>query len=207
MEKEIFIIGIGHNSIVTIELAELNGFKIIGLIHYNDELTGKTQWGYPIISDTETFLKKDISLKNFALSVGNNSLRKINFDKFKNKGGLFPILIHPSASVSRFSILDEGVQIHANATVQPDVNIKSNSIISYGVGLSHNVVIKENSYVACHSLIGAYTTVGSNVLIGMGSTTVSGKVNMIGDNSIVGAGSLIMSSIPENSIVYGRPAK
>ncbi|UJF29148.1 hypothetical protein L0B70_09885 [Kaistella sp. 97-N-M2] len=206
-QKEIYIIGIGHNSAVTIELAELNGYRIMGLIHYNNELTGKTQWGYPIVSDTESFLKQDIASVNFALSMGDNTIRKEVFDTIKKQGGMLPLLIHPTASVSRFSVLNEGVQIHANVTVQPDVVVKENSIISFGVGLTHNVTIAEHCYIAGHSLIGAYTVVEENVLVGMGTTTVSGKVEKIGHDTVVGAGSLVMSTIAPKKVVYGRPAK
>lgn len=206
-QKEIYVIGIGHNSAVTIELAELNGYKVMGLIHYSDQLTGKIQWGYPIVSDTENFLNQDIVNINFALSMGDNSIRKKIFEKIKNQGGVLPILIHPSASVSRFSEVSEGVQIHANVTIQPDVIVRENSIISYGVGLSHNVTIFKHCYIACHSLIGAYTVIEENVLIGMGTTTVSGKVEKIGHDTVVGAGSLIINSIVAKRTVYGRPAK
>lgn len=205
--KEIYIVGIGHNSGVTVELAELNGYKILGLIHYNSELMGEFKWGYPVVSDTETFFKQDITKFNFALSMGGNAIRKEVYKIIKNKGGALPTLIHPSASVSRFSILSEGVQIHANVTIQPDVIVKENSIISYGVGLSHNVTVCEHCYIACHSLIGAYTIIDRNVLIGMGTTTVSGKVEKIGHDTTVGAGSLVIKSIPANTVVYGRPAK
>lgn len=206
-DKDIYIVGIGHNSAVTIELAELNGYRIIGLIHYNNELTGKAQWGYPIVSDTESFFKQDIGSINFALSMGNNTVRKAVFDTIKKEGGMLPLLIHPTASVSRFSVLSEGVQIHANVTVQPDVIVKENSIISFGVGLSHNVTVGEHCYIACHSLIGAYTVVEQNVLVGMGTTTVSGKVEKIGHDTVVGAGSLVINTIAPKKVVYGRPAK
>jgi sugar O-acyltransferase (sialic acid O-acetyltransferase NeuD family) len=205
--NEIYIFGIGHNTAVTIELAELNGYDIKGLIHYNNQLTGHERWGFPVISDAENFLKKNLTDLNFALSMGDNLIRKKLYYGIKKQGGNIPLLIHPNSSVSRFSLLSEGVQIHANATIQPDVVIKENSIISFGVGVSHNVTIEEHCYIACHSLIGAYTSIQQSVLIGMGTTTVSGKVQSIGQNSTIGAGSLVLSAIAAEKIVYGRPAK
>lgn len=199
--------GIGNNSIVTIELAELNGYEVRGLLHYKTDLVGQTKWGYPIISDSETFLNQDIKKLNFALSMGRNSIRKDLFNRIQSKGGILPSLIHPSASVSKFSSLDQGVQIHANVTIQPEVTIQQNSIISYGVGITHNVKISKHCYIAAHAIIGAYTVIEENVMIGMGVNTVSDKVQSIGENSIVGAGSLVLSSIPSNTTVYGRPAK
>ena len=40
-EKEIYALGIGHNTPVSIDLAESCGYKIAGLYHYNDTRTGE----------------------------------------------------------------------------------------------------------------------------------------------------------------------
>lgn len=207
MNKNIYIIGIGHNSGVTIELAELAGYKIKGLIHYNDDLVGQVKWGYTVISDLDSFIKKGVDNVQFALSMGDNNLRKKNFNILKECGAVFPVLKHPTASISRRCFLGEGVQIHANATIQSDVTIAQNSIVSFGVGVSHNTLIDMHCYLACHSLIGAYTNIEEEVFVGMGAITVSGKVNKIGKGSVIGAGSLVTKSIPSNKIVYGSPAK
>ncbi|MBF0597495.1 PglD-related sugar-binding protein [Faecalibacter rhinopitheci] len=206
-DKEIYIVGIGHNTGVTIELAELSGYKVVGLLHYNHELVGQERWGFPIVSQTDDFLNNNISYLNFALSMGDNQIRKDVFEKIRTKGGNFPNLIHPSAVVSRFSSLEIGVQVHANSTIQSDVLIKQNSIISYGVGITHNVEVGEHCYIAGYSIIGAYTKVYNNVFVGMGTVTVSGKVTYIGENAYIGAGSLVINNIEQNSKVYGRPAK
>lgn len=206
-DKEIYIVGIGHNTGVTIELAESAGFIVKGLIHYNHELIGQERWGYPIVAQTDDFIQQEIHSLNFALSMGDNTIREDVFQKILSKGGFFPVLIHPSAVVSRFATLENGVQIHANAVIQADVIIKQNSIISYGAGITHNVAIGENCYIAGHSIIGAYTQIENNVFIGMGTTTISGKVKNIGKNVIVGAGSLVTKSIERDCKIYGRPAK
>ena len=41
MNKEIYILGVGHNTPVYIDLVESCGYTIKGLYHYNEELTGK----------------------------------------------------------------------------------------------------------------------------------------------------------------------
>ena len=40
MNKEIYILGIGHNTSVYIDLAEACGYEIKGLYHYNGDRTG-----------------------------------------------------------------------------------------------------------------------------------------------------------------------
>jgi len=207
MESEIIIVGIGRNTGVTVELAELCGFAVKGLLHYDVELTNTEKWGYSVLGQTDDFISNNISRMNFALSIGDNKVRTENYQKIIRKGGRFPTLIHPTATVSRFAAIKEGVQVHANSTIQADVSIGSNTIISFGVGITHSVIIDENCYVAGHSIVGAYTQIGKNVFIGMGSTIISGKVPEIGNNAIIGAGSLVTKRVRENSNIFGRPAK
>lgn len=207
-EKEIFILGVGHNTAVYIELAESCGYKICGLYHYNDDRTGEEIHGHKIIGSTKLLLENN-SLEdlNFALSMGNNNIRSDLFKSIRSKGGKIPNLIHPKAIVSKYSEIGEGVVIHANSVIQPDVRIMNNSVISYNASISHTSSIGESSYVAFGSCIGAYVKIGNYVLVGQASSIVSGKVEFIGDNSIIGAGSVVIQDVESNSIVAGNPAK
>jgi acetyltransferase-like isoleucine patch superfamily enzyme len=47
--------------------------------------------------------------------------------------------------------------------------------------------------------------IGNNVFIGDNCTILPNTI--IGDNSIVGAGSVIRGKFPENSVIFGNPAK
>ncbi len=48
-------------------------------------------------------------------------------------------------------------------------------------------------------------TVGNNVWIGAGVTVLSGV--MIGDNCVIGAGSVVVKSIPANTVAVGNPCQ
>lgn len=47
MDDEIFILGVGNNTPVYIDLVEACGYTVGGLYHYNIERTGETGWGIP----------------------------------------------------------------------------------------------------------------------------------------------------------------
>lgn len=206
--KNIYILGVGHNTPVLIELAELNGYNIKGLYHYEEGMTGQTICGYPIIGTyTDLFSKNDLKDMYFALSMGNNKVRCDLYHQIINKKGLIPSLIHPTASVSKYATIEEGVVIQANATIQPDATIKKNTVISFNVGITHNTTIEEGCYIAGKSIVGAYVHIKEQAFIGMGSTIVSGKVPYIGSNAIIGAGSVVIKAVKENTTVVGNPAK
>lgn len=208
INKEIYILGVGHNTIVYIDLVEACGYSIKGLYHYNNDRVGQNVHGYPIIDTTENLLKKTSLSGNFyAISVGDNEIRTQLANRIREKGGNVPTLIHPTAVVSRFSEIEEGVVIHINSVVQGDTLIKQDTVLSYNSSVSHNSQLGKGCYLAANSIVGAYVNVGEKVLIGISSILVSAKANLIGKNSIIGAGSVVINNVDENSIVAGNPAK
>ena len=206
--KEIYILGVGHNTVVYIDLAESCGYKIAGLYHYNDQRIGENIQGIPIIaSNFDLFKKKSLEGMNFAISVGDNKIRSELANKIREKGGKTLTLIHPTAVVSKYAAISEGVVIHANSVVQADVIIKKDTVISYNTSVTHTSFIGEACYLAFNSSIGAYVKIQDHVFIGQSASIVSGKLEYVGYNSIVGAGSVVIKNVEPNSVVAGNPAK
>lgn len=208
MNKEIYILGVGHNTPVYIDLVESCGYTIKGLYHYNEELTGKLDHGYPIIgSYNDLFSHETLCGMNFALSQGNNEIRADLFKKIRDKGGKIPTLIHPTVQISRFAKIGIGCVVHINTVIHPDVVIGDNTVLSYNVSISHNTYIGCNCYFAFGALIGAYVHIADNAFVGIGALIVSGKVHEIAKNAYIGAGAVVTHNVEEYTVVAGMPAK
>lgn len=209
MNKEIYALGIGHNTPVFIDLAMDCGYSIAGLYHYNNERTGENDHGFQIIgSFDDLFAQKDLTGKNFLLTMGDNNIRESLAKRITSLGGKVPTLIHPTAVISRFAqISPNGVYISAFSFVQADSIVGDNTVILSHVNISHTTTIGRSCFIAGGATIGAYTEVEDHVFIGQGSLSISAKVKKIGNNSYIGARSLLTKDIPENVVVAGSPAK
>lgn len=206
--KDIYILGVGNNTIVYIDLVESCGYNVSGLYHYNDERTGENVHGFPIIdSNTNLFKRESLMGMNFAISVGDNKIRAELAEMIRKKRGNLPTLIHPTAVVSKYAEIAQGVVIHANSVIQADVSIKQDSVVSYNVSITHTSKIGKACYLAFNSNIGAYVEIGDFVFVGQSAALVSGKLNYIGHESIIGAGAVVIKNVEPFSVIAGNPGK
>ena len=194
-------------TIVYIDMLEQLGYSIKGLYHYNSDRTGELYFGYPILgSFEELYAIGDLCDMQFALSMGDNKHRKRAFERIKQLGGFCPTLIHPKSDVSKYAILGEGVAVHSNTVVHPQVRIGDNSVISCNCTLIHQSIVGCHCYIAGSALVGAYTQIGDDVFIGLGAILISEKVRTIGSGVIIGAGAVVTGPIDSYNVVAGVPA-
>lgn len=209
MKKEIYALGVGHNTPVFIDLAEACGYTVIGLYHYNDSRTGEVDHGLNIIgSFDDLFAKGDLHEMNFLLTMGDNKIRTELTDKIISMGGNVPTLIHPMAVISRFAEISPiGVYISPFTYVQADSSVGRNTVLLSHVNISHTTTIGESCFIAGGATIGAYTTVEDFVFVGQGALSISAKVKCIGREAYIGARCLITHDVPAKVIFSGVPGK
>lgn len=209
MKKEIYALGVGHNTPVFIDLALDCGYEIAGLYHYNSDRTGETDHGYKILgSFDDMFAQGSLAGKSFLLTMGDSKIRTELARKIIAQGGNVPTLIHPTSVISKFAkISDIGVYISAFTYVQADSTVGDNTVLLSHVNISHTTHVGSGCFVAGGAVVGAYTNVEDNVFIGQGALSISGKVQIIGEGAYIGARSLITKSVPAHAVVAGSPAR
>lgn len=207
MNKEIYILGIGGATPLFIDLAELCGYTIKGLYHYNDSRTNEIDHGFTILGSFDDLYKKNIQNVNFMLSMGDMQIRQQVTEKLLKLGAKIPTMIHPSAQISRFANISEfGVLIGANCIIQPDVTIHSHVVIRDMALVCHQVTVNEYCFIGPKALVGAHITLENYSFIGQGAILISGKAKEIGKNAFVGAGAVVTKPVAEKKIVVGTPA-
>lgn len=207
MTDEIYALGIGHYTPVLIELAEACGYRVAGLYHYNDERTGETDHGFPILGSFADMFAAGVEGKRFLLTMGDTQIRRALVDRLMDAGAYVPTLIHPTAVISRFAAISPtAVYIHPQVYVEADVKIAQGCMLTVGTKIGHQCKIGAYSTI-CIATIGAYTELEENVFVGIGAIVLPKVTKIIRKNAYIGAGSVVKKPVSENALMFGVPAK
>jgi len=152
-------------------------------------------------------LEKDHSAYIAAAAIGgaNGKVRLNIYDIFKRQGFLCDSIIHSSSVISRSASVGFFSQVLAGVVVASEVKIGNACIINNSVNVDHECIIDDGVHVAPGAILCGCVHVHRNAFIGAGAIVLP-RID-IGENSIVGAGAVVTKNIPQNTIVYGNPAK
>ncbi|NQS94643.1 acetyltransferase [Yersinia enterocolitica] len=160
--------------------------------------------GVPFLSYDEIILSyspEDIDLVNgIGALPGNNEIRENIYSSFSCKGYRFASVISPHAYISKFSILEEGVQIMASATIQVGASIGKNTIVNTGAIVDHDCIVGPHNHIAPGAVLSGGVRTHPKVHIGTGANIIQGID--IGENCIIAAGVTINKSLPDHHIAY-----
>lgn len=203
--KPIIVVGGGGHAKVVIEALLLANHEVIG---YTDPRSDMAIFHIPWLGSDqmlEKYLPTDVLLVNGLGSIGDNTRRKQIFCYWKDKGYSFANVIHPTAVVSPYAVLEEGVQVMAGAIIQPDVHIGFNSIVNTRTVVDHDTRIGNHVHIASGAVLSGSVVVEDNAHIGTGAAVIQGI--SIGKNSIVGAGAVVVKDVLSKRKVAGVPAR
>ena len=138
------------------------------------------------------------------LSVGDNSLRKKYFLKFKDQI-IKKTIFHGDSLQEKYVTFGASNQIFAYSYISSQVIIGDNNIINTGAIIEHETVLGNHNHIAVGAKICGRSAVGNMCLIGAGAIVVD-KISIC-DNAIIGAGSVVIQDIKDAGTYVGNPAK
>ena len=206
MNKPLILIGGGGHCKSVIDVAELAGHKIEGIID-RLENAGKTVLGYPVIG-TDDDIKKYSATHDFHITIGHiktNQLRKKLFTAVHEAGGNITSIISPLARVSRHAGIGEGSIIMHYALVNSAVSIGTGCIINSYANIEHDAHIGDFCHISTGAIINGDCRVGNNCFVGSGSTISNGVT--ICDDCFLSIGTVIAKNIIKSGFYAGNPGK
>ena len=150
MNKNLLIIGAGGHGKVVKEIAEALGYNNIAFLDDNSpEAIGKT-------FDSKAFLD---DYQEAFVGIGNNKFRGELLARLEQEGFTIPVLIHPTAYISKTATIEKGTVVEPKAIVNANSKVGIGCIISVGSIVDHDAVLED----CVHVNAGAICKAGSFV--------------------------------------------
>jgi sugar O-acyltransferase (sialic acid O-acetyltransferase NeuD family) len=200
IKLRLILIGAGGHARSCIDVIEQQGqYQIAGLIGMPDEV--KTQHlGYAVIG-TDNDLPELTKTYQYALiTVGQIQTTEHRIRLYHQAiqlGFQLPIIIAPTAHVSRHATLGEGSIVMHGAIINAGARVGNNCIINNSALIEHDVTVENHCHISTGAILNGDVTVGAGSLIGSGSVLKQGVT--IGKSCLVGMGLTVHQKIGDNS--------
>jgi sugar O-acyltransferase (sialic acid O-acetyltransferase NeuD family) len=210
---KVVILGSGGNSIDILDtLLEINDaagrpqYECIGFLDDNAAAWGRTIHGVQVLGPLQAAAEqRDACFVNGIGSAETFWQKEAIIARTGIPPERFLTLIHPSAQVSRFARLGQGVVVLQQVTITADVRIGDHVILLPGSVISHDSVLGDYSCVAAGACVSGRVKVGPSCYLG--STCAIREGVTLGEYSLVGMGSVVLEDVQANTVVVGNPAR
>lgn len=196
MSRKLAIIGAGGHGKVVGEIALLNNYNDV---HFFDNKADKIK-EYPFsIAGNLNHLEKNINdFDYFFVAIGDNRKRYDNFQWLKKYKVEIINLIHPKSTISKFSFLEKGICVMANAVINSGSKIKEGAIINTSATIDHDCMIDDFVHISPNCSLSGGVTIGKYSHIGTGTSIHPGK--QIGKDVKTAVGSKVFKDIIDGSV-------
>jgi len=208
--KEIIILGTGGNCIDILDtINEINSisekYKCIGFLDDNPDNFGKDYYGIKVIGALSQAMKyKDAFFVNGIGSSLSFWKKKDIIHKTMIPLNRFETIIHPAASVSKFSEIGYGTVIFQNVTITSNVKIGNHVIILPNTVISHDDVIGDYTCITGGVCVSGGVTIGESCYLGTNCSIIENIT--IGNSCLIGMSSNVLKDVGDNSVMVGNPA-
>jgi sugar O-acyltransferase (sialic acid O-acetyltransferase NeuD family) len=205
IDQEYIIIGAGGHARVIADTILALSKPLKGIVDVGYSGQKENILGCPVLGGIDLLEQLDPADVVLSMAIGDNNQRQHYYDFCKQNGFFFPSIIHPSAIVSEFSHVSEGVFINAGAIINSYAKIGENCIVNTASIIEHEVTLGKNCHVCPGAKIAGRVTIGNNSFIGIGASIID--YIKIGQDVVIGAGSVIIEDIESKSTYVGVPGR
>jgi sugar O-acyltransferase (sialic acid O-acetyltransferase NeuD family) len=199
-KPSLILIGAGGHAHSCIDVIEQQGrFQIAGLVG-SPEQRHTQQFGYAVIG-TDSDLPTLAKIYQYALigigQIQTPEHRMRLYQQATKLGFQLPIIIAPTAYVSRHATVGEGTVVLHGAIVNAGASIGINCIINSRALLEHDARVEDHCHISTGAILNGDVSVGSGSFIGSGSVIKQGIA--IGKGCLVGMGLSVRHNLSTNT--------
>jgi len=194
--KPIILIGSGGHASVLYDILKLNNRNILGVVNPS-LLKGSTVFNeLEVLGDDSTILDfkaSDVELVN-GLGPSTKSKKRLNISlEYASLGYSFTSVIHPQATISKNTQIEEGVQIMAGVIIQFGANIGKFCVLNTGSIIEHDCLINDHVHIGPGAVLCGSVSLSDNVYIGANAVIIQNI--HVEESSIVGAGCTLIKNL------------
>ena len=196
----LYLYGASGHAKVILEIADLNGHVIGGLIDVNPDIT--ELMGHPVM---QTMPADNYEGNTFFISIGDNTIRKRLAESPELSGKFFEILAHPQSVISPSVEIGDGTVVMAGAVINASTSVGRHCIINTNASVDHDCVLGDYVHISPGAALAGDVHVGQGTHIGIGACVIQGV--RIGRNCTIGAGTVVIRNVPDGAKLVGNPGR
>jgi len=203
-EGGLLLLGAGGHGRVVADIAATLGWSDLSFLDDRwPQLSDNLVW--PVIGTIGALDPFPYSRRSVFVTVGDNSSRLHLLRRLQAMGCRVPVLVHPSAVVSRHASLGAGSVVMPNAVVNAGAVVGAGGIVNTGATIDHDCRLGDGVHVSPGAHLAGGVEVGEASCIGIGA--VVRETVQIGAGVKIGAGAAVVSDIQDFQVATGVPAR
>ena len=199
MAGNLIVAGAGGQGISIADIALSTGWNVSAFL--DPHCDASSIWGIPVVKT----LPEDANGSSFAVGIGDNYVRRQVVEGIRAEvdEASFPLMIHPSSSVSPSAMVAAGCAVHAGAVVGPNSVVGAFSILGSHAVVDHDCCLGSFSSLGPGAILGGGVEIGALSVVGLGGVVKHGV--RIERNVVLGAASYANRDLPANTVAIGIP--
>jgi len=204
-KPSLILIGAGGHARSCIDVIEQQGqYQIAGLIGMPDEVLAK-HLGYVIIGTDSNLPELAKNYRYALITIGQIQTaehRILLYQQALQFGFQLPIIIAPTAHVSRHAVLGAGTIVMHGAIVNAGAKVGNNCIINTLALLEHDAIVEDHCHISTSAILNGDVAVGAGSFVGSGSVIKEGVA--IGKDCRVGIGLTVRHNQSDHTRFTGQ---
>ena len=205
--KDLIIVGAsGFGREVLQWVKDINNIKqswiIRGFIDDNLKALDGYKCDYKVIGRIQDWTVSGMEV--YCCAIAMPMIKEKLVTSLKLKGANFINMVHPTAIISEFCEIGEGLIVTPRAKISPNVTL-GNFVTILGSGIGHDAIIGDFSTIAANCSVSGHVVLGKRDFVASNVCIAPSK--KIGDDVFIGMGSMVVSNIKAGIKVMGNPAR